>query len=272
MPTRKFDAAPGALTAALALAVLGLVLALFPARAAAQARAPVTVFAAASLRNALDAVGEDFTAQTGTPARFSYAASSALARQVEAGAPADVVILADADWMDYLGQRHLIVAASRRDVLSNHLALIAPATSAVTLRIGAGMPLAQALGGGRLSVAGPEVPAGRYAKAALTALGVWAGVREHLVEADNVRGALAFVARGEAPLGVVYDTDAKAEPRVRIVGLFPDAGHPPIVYPAALAAGPVNPAAATFLGFLQGPRASAIFRAQGFIVLARPRR
>jgi len=258
--------------AALALAVLSIVLTLSPALAAAQTRAPVTVFAAASLRNALDEVGADFTAQTGTPVRFSYAASSALARQVEAGAPADVVVPADADWMDYLERRRLIVAASRRDDRSNHLALIAPVTSSVRWRMGAGMPLVRALGGGRLSVAGPDVPAGRYAKAALSWLGVWASVRDHLVLADNVRGALAFVARGEAPLGVVYDTDAKAEPKVRIVGLFPDASHPPIVYPAALVAGPVNPAAAAFLGFLQGPRASAIFRGHGFIVLARPNR
>jgi molybdate transport system substrate-binding protein len=257
----------------LALAALGLCLSLSPALAAAQtAAAPLTVFAAASLKNALDDVGKAFTARTGAPVRFSYAASSALARQVEAGAPADVVVSADADWMDYLAQRKLIVAESRRDVLSNHLALIAPATSAVKLRIAKGMPLAHALGGGRLSVAGPDVPAGKYAKASLTTLGAWPSVQDHLAQADNVRGALAFVARGEAPLGIVYDTDAKVEPKVRIVGLFPDASHPPIVYPAALVAGPAKPSAAAFLGFLQGPEAGAIFRGYGFIVLPRPSR
>ena len=255
----------------LALAALGLVLALSPAVAAAQSQPPVTVFAAASLKNALDDVGKAYAAKTGTPVRFSYAASSAIARQIEAGAPADVFISADSDWMDYLAQRHLIVVASRRDVLTNHLALIAPATSTVKLKIAPGMPLAKALGDGRLSVAGPDVPAGKYAKASLTALGVWPSVADHLAQADNVRGALAFVARGEAPLGIVYDTDAKIEPKVRIVGLFPDASHPKIDYPAALVASSSNAGAPGFLGFLQGPEASKVFQGYGFIVLARPR-
>jgi molybdate transport system substrate-binding protein len=256
----------------LALAALGLVLLLSPRLAAAQAAPPVTVFAAASLKNAMDDVGKAFTAKTGANVRFSYAASSAIARQIEAGAPADVFISADSDWMDYLAQRHLIVTASRRDVLTNHLALIAPAGSNVKLRIGRGMPLAKALGDGRLSVAGPDVPAGKYAKASLTALGVWPSVADHLAPAENVRAALAFVARGEAPLGIVYDTDAEIEPKVRIVGLFPDASHPPIVYPAALVAGHTTPGEAAFLGFLQGPEASAIFKRYGFIVLPRPGR
>jgi molybdate transport system substrate-binding protein len=256
----------------LALAALGLWLGLAPAMAMAQTKAPVTVFAAASLKNAMDDVGQAFTAKTGEPVRFSYAASSAIARQVEAGAPADVFVSADADWMDYLGQRRLIVAATRRDVLTNHLALIAPAASTVKLRIGRGMPLAQALDGGRLSIAGPDVPAGKYGKASLIALGVWPSVADHLAQADNVRGALAFVARGEAPLGIVYDTDAKIEPKVKIVGLFPDASHPRIVYPAAVVASSSNPGASAFLGFLQGPEASAVFRKYGFVVLDRPGR
>jgi molybdate transport system substrate-binding protein len=256
----------------LALAALGFALAFAPSLAAAQTRPPVTVFAAASLKNAMDDVGKAFTAKTGTAVRFSYAASSAIARQIEAGAPADIFVSADADWMDYLAQRHLIVAASRRDVLSNHLALIAPAGSTVKIRISPGVPLARALGGGRLALAGPDVPAGRYAKASLSALGAWPSVADHLAQADNVRGALAFVARGETPLGVVYDTDAKVEPKVRIVGLFPDASHPPIVYPAALVDGRAGGEAAAFLGFLQGPEASAIFRGYGFIVLPRPTR
>ena len=229
--------------------------------------APVTVFAAASLKNALDDVNAAYTAQTHAPVRASYAASSALARQIEQGGPADVFISADADWMDYLAQKKLIVVATRRDVLANHLALIAPATSSVRLAIRPGFPLAQALGDGRLAIAGPEVPAGKYGRAALQTLGVLDSVKDKLAPAENVRAALAFVAQGEAPLGIVYDTDAKSEPKVRIVGLFPDASHPPIVYPAAVVAASQNPAAAGYLAFLQGPKAAAIFRRYGFITL-----
>jgi len=232
-------------------------------------KAPLTVFAAASLKNAMDDVGKAWTAKTGEPVRFSYAASSAIARQVEAGAPADVFVSADADWMDYLARRSLIVTASRGDLLTNHLALIAPAASRIRIRIGHGMPLARALGGGRLSLAGSEAPAGKYAKASLIALGVWPSVEARLAQADNVRGALIFVARGEAPLGIVYDTDAKVEPKVRIVGLFPDSSHPPIVYPAAVLAHAANPRAGVFLAFLHGPEASGIFRRYGFVVLSR---
>jgi molybdate transport system substrate-binding protein len=257
---RNLTAVLGALALAFAL----------PALALAQP-APVTVFAAASLKNALDDVNAAYTAKTGKPVRASYAASSALARQVEQGAPADVFISADSDWMDYVAQKHLIVDASRRDLLTNHLALIAPADSRVALRIGRGMALAAALGDGRLAVAGPDVPAGKYAKAALTALGVWDSVSGKLAPADNVRGALLFVARGETPLGVVYDTDAKVEPKVRIVGLFPDSSHPPILYPAALVASSSSPDAAGYFKFLQGPEAAAVFRKYSFIVLPRPR-
>jgi len=237
--------------------------------ALAQEKAPITVFAAASLKNALDDAGKAWTAQTGQPVRFSYAASSAIARQAEAGAPADVFVSADADWMDYLAKRGLIVAPSRRNLLSNHLALIAPADSKIRLRIGPGMPLAAALGSGRLAVAGPDVPAGKYGRASLAALGVWPSVEGKLAPADNVRGALLFVARGETPLGIVYDTDAKVEPQVRIVGLFPDASHPPIVYPAAVLTHATDPGAAAFLAFLSGPKAAAVFRRYGFIVLSR---
>ncbi|MEO8812341.1 MAG: molybdate ABC transporter substrate-binding protein [Caulobacteraceae bacterium] len=249
--------------AALALLLASLLALSVPAAAAPL---PPVVFAAASLKNALDDVGKAYAA-TGAPApRISYAASSAIARQIEQGAPADIVISADADWMDYLAKRSLIARSSRRTLLSNHLALIAPADSTVRLRIARGMPLAAALDGGRLAVAGPEVPAGRYARASLTALGVMRGVRDRLASAENVRAALALVARGEAPLGIVYDTDAKVEPKVRIVGLFPDAGHPPIVYPVARVAASRNPAAAAFYRFLIGPRAAAIFRGYGFLV------
>ena len=228
----------------------------------------VTVFAAASLKNALDEVGAAY-AKTGGEARFSYAASSAIARQIEQGAPADVYVSADSDWMTYLAERKLIVPASRRDLLTNRLALIAPADSKATIRIGRGMPLAKALGPGRLAVAGPDVPAGKYAKASLSALGVWDSVSDKLAQAENVRTALQYVARGETPFGIVYDTDAKVEPKVRIVGLFPDATHPKIVYPAAVVAASNNPDAAKFLAYMGSPPAAAIFRKYGFTVLPR---
>ncbi len=236
--------------------------------ASAAHAAPVTVFAAASLKNALDEVGAQY-AKTGGDARFSYAASSAIARQIEQGAPADIYVSADSDWMNYLADRKLIVASSRKDLLTNNLALIAPADSKVALKIGKGMPLAKTLGDGRLAVAGPDVPAGKYAKASLGALGVWDSVSGQLAQAENVRMALQYVARGESPLGIVYDTDAKVEPKVRIVGLFPAGSHPKIVYPVALVAASKNPDAAKFLAYLSGPQAAAVFRKYGFTVLPR---
>jgi molybdate transport system substrate-binding protein len=229
--------------------------------------APITVFAAASLKNAFDEVGAAFSASSGAPVRFSYAASSAIARQIEQGAPADVFVSADATWMDYLQTRGLIVAGSRHDLLTNHLALIAPADSTIRLRIAPGMPIAAALGAGRLAIAGPEVPAGKYGREALMKLGVFDGVKDKLAPAENVRAALAFVAQGASPLGIVYDTDARIEPKVRIVGLFPDASHAPIVYPAALVAASRNPEDAAFLRFLTGGKAGAIFHKYGFVVL-----
>ena len=236
--------------------------------ASAAHAAPVTVFAAASLKNALDEVGAQY-AKTGGDARFSYAASSAIARQIEQGAPADIYVSADSDWMNYLADRKLIVASSRKDLLTNNLALIAPADSKVAVKIGKGMPLAKALGDGRLAVAGPDVPAGKYAKASLGALGVWDSVSGKLAQAENVRMALQYVARGESPLGIVYDTDAKVEPKVRIVGLFPAGTHPKIVYPVALVAASKNPDASKFLAYLSGPQAAAVFRKYGFTVLPR---
>lgn len=235
---------------------------------AAQA-STVTVFAAASLKNALDDIGREFEKRGGEPVRFSYAASSAIARQIEQGAPADLVVSADSEWMDYLQTRRLIAPASRRDLLSNRLALVAPASSGFRLNLTRGAPLAQALGRGRLAVAGPDVPAGRYARAALTKLGVWSSVEKRLAAAENVRVALQYVARGETPLGVVYDTDAKAEPKVRIVSLFPEGSHPRITYPAALTAASRNRDAGAFLSFMSSPRAAAIFRKHGFTVLPR---
>ena len=230
---------------------------------------PVTVFAAASLKNAMDEVGVAYAARTGGEARFSYAGSPAIARQIEQGAPADIFISADSEWMDYLAGKALIVPSSRRNLLTNRLALIAPADAKVSLKVAKRMPLAKALGGGRLAVAGPDVPAGRYARASLSSLGVWDSVSGRLAQAENVRAALQFVARGESPYGIVYDTDAKAEPRVKIVGLLPETSHPPIVYPAALVAGGRNTRATAFLNFLSGPEARAVFRRHGFVVLPR---
>lgn len=243
------------------LAILSVLFAPLPA--AAQPR-PLTVFAAASLKDALDAVHAAYARAGGPPVKASYAASSTLARQIEQGAPADVFVSADGDWMDYVAQRGLVRAGSRTDLLTNRLALIAPARSSTRLTIRRGFRLAEALGPGRLAMAGLDVPAGRYGKAALENLGVWGAVQAKAAYGENVRAALNFVARGEAPLGIVYDTDALVEPKVRIVGLFPANSHPPIVYPAAIVGRSGNPAAQRYLAFLKGPEAGAIFRRFGF--------
>jgi len=249
------------------LAVL-LALGLFgaPGEGLAQTE-PLTVFAAASLKNVLDEAGAGYTRAGGGPVRFSYAASSAIARQIEQGAPADIFVSADQAWMTYVAGKGLIVPATRIDLLTNRLALIAPAASTVKLTVGRNMPLARALGEGRLALAGPEVPAGKYGRAALTALGVWPSVQDRLASAENVRAALLFVSRGEAPLGVVYDTDAKVDPNVRIVGLFPQSSHPQIIYPAAVLAASKNPQAVKFLAYLRSPAGRAVFKTHGFTVL-----
>ena len=233
---------------------------------ATQAAEPaLTVFAAASLTDVLQQAGVAYTASSGQAVRFSFAASSALARQIESGAPADVFVSADQDWMDYLQTRQLIQAATRADVVTNTLVLVAAADSKLSLTIAPGFALAAALGPkGRLSIGDPaSVPAGKYAQAALTQLRVWPGVAGRIVAADNVRTALNFVARGEAPLGVVYGTDALAEPKVRVVAVFPAGSHAPIRYPAALTRN-ASTNAAGFLRFLQSDRARAIFAKAGF--------
>lgn len=252
------------MTAFRRLFALVAVLLAFAAPALAQP-APLTVFAAASLRDVMDAQAAAFTRAGGPPVRFSYAASSAIARQIENGAPADLFISADSDWMDYVAQRGLIDAGSRRNLVTNHLALIAPANSKLRLTIRKNMSLLAALDGGRLAMAGPDVPAGRYGRAALTSLGVWPSVEGRVVQADNVRNAMVFVSRGEAPLGVVYDTDAKVDPKVRIVGLFPASSHPPIIYPGAVVKSSTNPAAQRFLTYLKSRAGQATFRRYGFI-------
>ena len=250
------------------LPILAVVVCLAPLAANAQPDTkPVTVFAASSLKNAMDEVLAAFAARTHVAARASYGGSPAIARQIEQGAPADLFISADPDWMYYLARKDLILPSSRVDLLSNHLALIAPAGATSSIRITKGMRLAAALGKDRLAIASPEVPAGRYAEAALTALGVWPALRDRLARAENVRAALGFVARGETPFGIVYDTDAKVEPRVRIVGLFPDSTHPPIRYPVAIVAASRNSNARALLAFLTGQEAGAIFRRYQFRTL-----
>ena len=235
-----------------------------PARAA-----DVTVFAAASLSDALQEIGKAYQQKTGHTVAFSFAASSALARQIEASPGADVFISADSDWMDYLDKKGLIVHATRKDILGNHLVLVAPAASKTSLKIAPHFDLAAALGDGRLSIADPaSVPAGKYGKAALIALGVWDSVSGHLAPAENVRVALSYVARGETPFGIVYTTDAMAEPRVRIVGTFPQNTHAPIVYPAALTKD-AGPLAKEFLDYLEGPQARAVFQKDGFAIFGR---
>jgi molybdate transport system substrate-binding protein len=229
---------------------------------------PLLVFAAASLKNALDEIDAGWRRGTGKRAAISYAASSLLAKQIENGAPADLFISADSDWMDYLETRKLIKPGSRSDLLGNSLVLIASAASSVNLTIAPGFPLAAALGGGRLAMADPAaVPAGRYGKAALEKLGVWDTVASRIAAAENVRAALLLVARGEAPLGIVYSTDAAIEPGVRIVGAFPRDTHPPIVYPIALTASSTNPDAPALLVYLRGAAAHAQFQKAGFTVL-----
>lgn len=249
---------------------LGLTLAaLFPSEAFAQSH--VVVFAAASLKNALDEIATTWSRDTGKPMpRTSYAASSALAKQIEQGAPADLFISADLDWMDYVQGRNLIKTDSRFDLLGNEIVLIAPKDSKLTTVEIKGADLARALAGGRLSMANVDaVPVGKYGKAALEKLGAWNDVKNHLAQAENVRAALLLVARGEARLGIVYATDAAAEPTVKIVGAFPADLHPPIVYPAAVAKDSTNADAKAFLDFLRSAKARSAFEKQGFTVLVR---
>jgi len=235
--------------------------------ASAREPADVTVYAAASLKESLDELTRQFEKQAGGKVRVSYAASSALARQIEKGAPADLFISADLEWMDYLEQRKLLRAGTRTNLLSNRLVLIAPADSKAMLTITPKFPLAAALGKNRLAIADPaSVPAGKYGKAALEALGVWEEVASRLAPSENVRAAMALVARGEAPFGIVYSTDAIAERKVRMIGEFPAHLHPPIVYPAVLLADSRSRSAEALLRFLRSAEARAVWRKFGFVV------
>lgn len=228
----------------------------------------VVVFAAASLKNALDDAAHAFERQGGAPVKISYAASSQLAKQIERAAPADIFISADLAWMDYLQKRNLIQPATRKDLLGNRLVLVAPAGSGVKIDIKPGFDLVGMLKGGRLAMADPaSVPAGKYGKAALEKLGVWDSVAPHVAGAENVRAALFYVDRKETPLGIVYATDAASDPNVEVAGVFPENTHPPIIYPIALTGASHNPDAAKFLAFLESPAARPAFEKQGFTVL-----
>lgn len=253
----------------LRLLVCGLAAAALMRPAAAQET--VTVFAAASLNNALDEVNAAFNARSPVKIVVSYAASSALMKQIEQGAPADVFISADLEWMDYGAQKKLTKDDTRVNLLGNKLVLIAAKDSKLAgVAIGPGFDLARLAGYGRIATGDVRaVPAGRYAKVALDKLGAWAGAEPKLAMAENVRAALALVGRGEAPLGIVYETDAKVEPNVKIIGVFPDTSHPPIAYPVALTA-IAKPAAAPYLSFLRSQAAKAIFEKYGFSYLIRP--
>jgi molybdate transport system substrate-binding protein len=249
------------------IAVLAVGVVTLPLRASAEDKGPV-VFAAASLKNALDAVNDAWLKQSGKKATISYAASSALAKQIEQGAPADAFISADEDWMNYLATRKLIKADTRFDLLGNTLVLIAPKESGLTATIAAGFPLASLVGDGHLAMADTaSVPAGKYGKASLEKLGVWEGVKDKIAQAENVRAALALVSRGEAPLGIVYATDARADPNVRVLDTFPESTHAPILYPIAITASSTNKDAPTFLAYLKSSAAQDVFEAQGFKVL-----
>jgi molybdate transport system substrate-binding protein len=226
--------------------------------------AGIVVFAAASLQSVLDELTPAIEHATGVRIRTSYAASSALARQIESGAPAELFVSADVAWMDYLAQRNLIRSETRVDLLGNQLVLIAPAGRSPSLKIAPGFAIASVLGSNRLALADPAaVPAGKYAQAALTSLGVWNTVSNKLAAAENVRAALVLVSRGETPLGIVYKTDALADRGVVIVDTFPPATHPRIVYPAALTTASTA-GAGRVLAFLRGAEARTVFVRHGF--------
>jgi molybdate transport system substrate-binding protein len=227
----------------------------------------ITVYAAASLTDALNELDAAYQKKTGIEIKASFASSSTLAKQIENGAPAQIFASADIKWMDYLDKKNLIDDSTKKNLLGNKLALIAPADSAVGPQsISRDFDWAKMLGAnGKLAVGDPDhVPAGIYAKEALTNLGAWSGVQSHLARADDVRGALAFVERGESPLGVVYVTDARVSKQVKIVGVFPDSSHSPIVYPFAIVKNQGSPAVAVYFRFLTGPDAAAVFHRYGF--------
>ena len=242
--------------------LFGLLLALLCGPLAA---AEVTVYAAASLVDALSEVAQAYKAVSQDTVHLSFAASSTLARQIEQGAPATLFISADDDWMNYLSEKRLIVESTRVTLLGNRLVLVVAADRPIKVDIKAGFDLAGVLGESRLAVGDPAgVPAGKYARQALTQLGVWPVAQTRLLRADSVRAALLYVQRGEAVAGIVYSTDAASSKAVTVAGEFPESSHKPIVYPAALIQSADSPAARALLQFLQGPEARAIFARHGF--------
>jgi molybdate transport system substrate-binding protein len=252
----------------LAAALFAGTCALGPQSAAAQDKS-ITVFAAASMKNALDDVNAAYTKVTGVKVVSSYAASSALAKQIEGGAPADAFVSADLKWMDYVQDKKAIKADTRVNLLGNKLVLIAPKDSRLgNVTIGQGLDLSKLAGDGRIATGDVRaVPVGLYAKAALEKLGSWAAAEPRFAMTDNVRAALLLVSRGEAALGIVYETDAKVEPGVKIIGAFPEGSHPPITYPVAATA-TAKPDVVGYLAFLRGKTARDIFETYGFTVLA----
>ena len=248
--------------------VAALFCALFLLQPSARAAGSITFFAAASLKNALDAAAADFKAANGTEIRISYGSSLTLAKQIVQGAPAEIFASADLASMDYLAAQHLIKPGSRVNLLGNRLVVIAPKSSPLATLPFTQAAFSAAIGTGHVATGDTaSVPVGKYAKAALQKLGLWDTVEPHLALTADVRAALTFVARGEAVLGIVYATDAAAEPNVKIVASFPQDSHPPIVYPFGLIAGSNNEAAAKFLDFLKSAAARHYFEAQGFTVL-----
>jgi molybdate transport system substrate-binding protein len=253
---------------------LGLALAaataLAPVMASAQSDGMV-VFAAASLKNALDEIAIGWSKEASRPKpKISFAASSTLARQMEQGAPADLFISADLAWMDYVAKKNLIRADTRVNLLGNRIVLIAPRDSKVSVEVRQGFDLARALAGGKLAMGNVDaVPAGKYGKAALEKLGAWDGVKDKIAQAENVRAALLLVSRAEAVLGIVYSTDAAADPNVRIVATFPADSHPPIIYPAAVTKDARSADAGPFLDYLKSAKARPAFETQGFTVLVK---
>ncbi len=246
------------------LLLLGLALLSAPGEASAD---EITVFAAASLTNALNDAGKAFEQKEGHTVRFSYAASSTLAKQIENGAPANLFLSADLDWMDYLDQRKLIADGTRTNLLGNRLVMIAPADSALKVDLKPGIDLSAFLSGGLLATGDPDhVPVGKYARQAFEKLGVWKGIEGRIARADSVRAALLLVERAECPLGVVYATDAAASAKATVVGVFPADSYPPIVYPAAIVKDNGTPAVQRLLEFLKSPAAKSIFEKHGFTV------
>lgn len=243
-------------------ASVALALSLAAAVATAQ---EVTVFAAASLTNAFEEIAKTYRAKGGGAVKFSFAASSTLAKQIESGASADIFASADEEWLDYLAARKLIEPATRASRLGNTLVLITPAGDKRTVDIKPGFDLAGMIGSGKLVTGDPaHVPVGRYAQQALTKLGVWDAVAPKVARTDNVRAALLLVERGEAPFGIVYDTDVAASGKVNVAGTFPADSHSPVSYPFAILARRDRPEVKSFFDFLYSPEAQAVYRRAGF--------